>query len=438
MNQVRELNSYERGTLERFYEDNSLHFPFDDKNVELIVLEDEYTPKYIENSKLFKVFRENRENEENEENVVIEARYFPMYWENVDYTLNISSLDFDRMISFLRRFDYWECDIDWLIEQSREYFNELLRIFCRYRYIIKKRYFDTIGILKYLITYITTNFSYKSFNDITNIIVIRTTLFDCDFDSTNILDALINNPTYIDKLRRQKEIFNKYDSLYQDSDLLRCFFDFFEYYVSSLQSSFPYVNEYFYEKYSFKSQDDDLDELDDLGIYDEKFYELSEKVISRFGIDFKIDSGFGLVYENSICENGVFIVPSNKHTLAEHFILKFMQGNRFFKEITDNDGLITILNSIGNSNNVRQYIDFIFDKLIHVEYTEDCFYETPTISFFLKKIVHNRVDLMNYLNEKYDWDNIIPIYWEEHETIDYENDGMKNLLSDFKYNFNLQ
>jgi hypothetical protein len=163
-----------------------------------------------------------------------------------------------------------------------------------------------------------------------------------------------------------------------------------------------------------------------LDIYDknnvEAFYNLAEKVINKFGIDYE--------FYFSLKKSKDFIPIKKGLKLAEKFLGSFLTGVNFY-EFRDDNGIKLILKYIKDSPNIKEYIDIVIKFNLTSDYGEEELVLASDRGFILKHIIGNNED---YLLSEYKWNEYEPSEWEQ-SSLNYDTEGFEIYMSAIKYSY---
>ena len=123
-------------------------------------------------------------------------------------------------------------------------------------------------------------------------------------------------------------------------------------------------------------------------------------------------------YIGDIDDIEIFPEPNN-FNIIQDFNNSISTSNLFY--------ILKDKSEIDYIKNISLLINFdnVYDEL------EDVSYASKPLAYFLHFLIKDNQELINFLNKKYDWDNIEAIDWESLPDEEYNE---KNFMSDFKYN----
>lgn len=189
------LTKEDKKQLELFYYYGG-DFPFDDNNTDLVQLE--RVPNYIKNSELYKTL--------DSDTIIIEKRYYPIDTLDIDSNFYITFFNPKVFVSFLKRFEYWGADANWLFDSTKYEIKEIIKyIFKNREYLMKHTSNERMdGINSYFLN-IINNFTFKSYEELITILYIRNvfipdTMWTRDFREIITLNIeVLSEINYLDK-----------------------------------------------------------------------------------------------------------------------------------------------------------------------------------------------------------------------------------------------
>jgi len=210
------LSNIEIAYLTKFYETGH-NFPFSDNDKNLVILDYEWTPKYIINSQQYKTLKEI------DDVIVVPKMYFPMYIKGIDINkFELYNLDIGIFISFFQRFQYWECDLNWLIDNTDV--NKMVNYLYINRFYLNGYCDENLMELIIFISKIINKKQITTLDDFIEIINVEQYLPE-NFRK-NLAPLIYNNKIIMEYLQMRKDLDQKYIELYKDAKLLKYFLFF--------------------------------------------------------------------------------------------------------------------------------------------------------------------------------------------------------------------
>jgi hypothetical protein len=405
-----ELTESEKISLDKFYHNiyyNGYYkIPFDNpKMTDEIILPQKYIPEYIKHTEFYK------NTIDNDTQIIIQKHYFPLMWKTMEK-------DFKRLIipcylfkEFIRRYDFWGGDVNYFLNMLSPNINDVLE------YISNSIHsFTVTNFMISLVKLILEKIEFKSFDDIKNLFVVSIKFLP-DNNNKILTELMVNNPVFIKELLFNKITFDRNVELCDNVILLNMFADNFINFNKLLSFEDPNP-----------ADDDYEDNMDSsfLDIYDknnvEAFYNLAEKVINKFGIDYE--------FYFSLKKSKDFIPIKKGLKLAEKFLGSFLTGVNFY-EFRDDNGIKLILKYIKDSPNIKEYIDIVIKFNLTSDYGEEELVLASDRGFILKHIIGNNED---YLLSEYKWNEYEPSEWEQ-SSLNYDTEGFEIYMSAIKYSY---
>jgi len=281
-------------------------------------------------------------------------------------------------------------------------------------------------------------------------------------DNYKLIDYMIKNPSVI-----EFGIIANYNTSLIDKSLLIKEKD-----IILSQNIKLYIDLLYYFEYMNTNGDDNLD----LTEFFEKYPKL-DRGYNVTGLDnYIIILYYLVILIKNLDMNYKIIIGDSIYSLFEYFISILLKSKRYlFEDYKEKRSQIDILITdkyigdigdidnlpepdifgnidISNSNDIsnlistsdlfytlkdKSEINYIKNISLLINFNnsfddlEDASYKSQPLALFLHFLIKDNEELINFLNKKYDWDNIEAIDWESLPDEEYNE---RNFMSDFKYN----
>lgn len=366
------MSAVDERRLELFYEYGE-DFPFlsGEDDVELI---EKWVPDYIKEGDLYRSLVG--------EKIIVKKKYFPMYVMNIDFDFDISLFNPEYFVSFLIRFEYWGCKDEWLLNMSLPYIHKIL-----YYIYINSNYFkmytsnEKINIINYFFLNIINTIDIESKEELLMTLYIRNTFIPYEYWARDFRNILVNNPILIAEC--EQYVGSNYT---EECYLLRKYLDYIDQlYDLSFNPNLNAVS-LFVNKYS-------ISPIKNRDIFLEESSKILNEIILRFGVDYKINNNYYINEENK------FVKESEKHTVIEHTIMRFLDFHIYIDYLLESK-LFKVIIEYSNENLIDFIINYYFYE--YPEVPDDTYLLTTNLkSTLLNIIVSNNTQLKTLLENKY-------------------------------------
>lgn len=376
---ARELTEAEIETLKNFRKVSKItasfrdEYLFKDDNRELIILPESWTPKYIKESKLYLQLLENDPNL-----IVVEGRYFPIMldYQHTDFLINS---DIKFFISFMRRFEYWNCNVKWLILKLNPKLS--IKYFAKHINYLKSQIHssnDLQIVISSLLSEIEIN-SIHDFNDVYFLNAILNKNVQC-----KIAGKIYNTEYIIGYIKNYYIISGVYEDINSDIELLKKYNTINKIIMETLQTYDPHNS----EKY--------FDQCKELIIkYDVNLPNVKANLLHRLDdiiLDIHVQIGVSTKFKSTTLLESILTliiwILDSKIYMTKRNISSIYGFPKFFDNLAGNV-----------ENSIRILMNFEANKYVYAD-------TVKYVSLVLFKIIHMYPSYFWILKDEYNWDKI--------------------------------